>query len=396
MSWPLVSISEFCETGSGGTPSRKQADFYEGDIPWIKSGDLKEKTVTKATEFITELAIKKSSAKMVPKGAILLAMYGATVGRMAMLGIDATTNQAVCSIVPDENKAFPKYVYYALLNKVPDFLRNAVGGAQPNISQGMIKDTKIPLPYPDNPEKSLKEQKRIAAILDKADGIRRKRQQAIQLADDFLRSVFLDMFGDPVMNPKGWEVKPLGEICKKITDGEHGTVKRLDEGRLYLMARNVNRLGHLDLADVSYVSDEDHQRIYKRCGPEKGDILLVCVGATIGKALIVPEMEEFSLARSVALLKPSEKLTSEYLLALINTKAIQAKFLASGNSSAQAGLYLGKIKETKIPLPSFEKQVEFQKIVNSVRSKIITKYHKSGENSALFNSLSQKAFKGEL
>ena len=198
MSWPLVKISDFCITGSGGTPLRSNSAFYGGDIPWIKSGELRENMITTASEFITALAVEKSSAKIVPAGSILLAMYGATVGRLAILGIDATTNQAICNIIPNKDLAFSKYVYYALLSRGPYFLNNAVGGAQPNISQGIIKDTEIPLPH-------LVEQKRIAAILDKADSLRRKNQQAIQLADQFLRAVFLDLFGDPMTNPKGWE-----------------------------------------------------------------------------------------------------------------------------------------------------------------------------------------------
>jgi type I restriction enzyme S subunit len=215
VSWPLVKIGDFCITGSGGTPSRTKSEYFEGDIPWIKSGDLRENIVINATEFISKEAVKNSSAKMVAKGSILLAMYGATVGRMALLGIDATTNQAVCNITPDSNIAFTKYVYYALLSKVPEFLKNAVGGAQPNISQGIIRETQIPLP-------PLAEQKRIAAILDKADAIRRKRQQAIKLADEFLRSVFLDMFGDPVTNPKGWEEEKLiNLVSEKLQNGAY-------------------------------------------------------------------------------------------------------------------------------------------------------------------------------
>ena len=100
-------------------------------------------------------------------------------------------------------------------------------------------------------------------------------------------SLFLDMFGDPVTNSKGWEIKTLNDVCSKITDGEHGTVKRLKFGKLYLMARNV---GHhsIVLDEVSYISQEDHERIYKRCNPETGDLLLVCVGATIGRCCLVP------------------------------------------------------------------------------------------------------------
>jgi type I restriction enzyme S subunit len=139
-------IDEFCETGSGGTPSRANGDYYGGNIPWVKSGELREDVITDTEEKITARAIKESSAKIVPSGAILLAMYGATVGRMAFLGIDAATNQAVCNIRPDPKKAFPRYVFHCLQSKINHFLGRAAGGAQPNISQGIIRETKIPLP----------------------------------------------------------------------------------------------------------------------------------------------------------------------------------------------------------------------------------------------------------
>lgn len=282
-----------------------------------------------------------------------------------------------------------RYLFYFMDKYVERLRELSIGGVIKYIKLGMLTDAEIPLP-------PLSEQKRIAAILDKADAIRRKRQQAIQLADDFLRAVFLDMFGDPVTNPKGWELKTLGELCTKITDGEHGTVKRLESGRLYLMARNIDRKGNLDLSDVSYISEADHQRIYKRCGPEKGDVLLVCVGATIGKALVVPDIGEFSLARSVALLKPGKEIVSEYLLSLINTDALQRQFVSSGNSSAQAGLYLGKIKEIMVPVPGLKEQLRFKEIVNFVKEKFSSKINGGNLESDFVLSLSQKAFSGQL
>ena len=388
MSWLLVPISEFCETGSGGTPSRKQADYYEGDIPWIKSGDLREKTVTKATEFITELAIKKSSAKVVPKGAILLAMYGATVGRMAMLGVDAATNQAVCSIVPDEKKAFPKYVYYALLNKVPDFLRSAVGGAQPNISQGMIKDTKIPLPYPDDPEKSLKEQKRIAAILDKADGIRRKRQQAIQLADDFLRSVFLDMFGDPVMNPKGWEVKPVGEICSCIVPGRDKPKSFTGETPWV----TTNDLEHLDVTSESKkfigLSGFEISEVKAKIVP-RNSVLMTCVG-DLGTVSIAGN--DMVINQQLHAFLPNKYIDSSFLSFALS---FQKGFMMRMASSTTLP-YMNKTICNSVPLinPPFEVQKIFGDIVK--KNRVIKSKFNSSIQEPLFEILSQKAFKGEL
>ncbi|WP_162150334.1 restriction endonuclease subunit S [Asticcacaulis sp. AC460] len=199
-----MAIEEFCLTGSGGTPSRSNDEFYGGNIPWVKSGELREKVVVETEEAITEEALAKSSAKLVPAGAILLAMYGATVGRLALLGIDAATNQAVCNIRPDHKVADTAYVYRALEAKVPELIAMATGGAQPNISQDKIRKLKIPLP-------PLDEQKRIAAILDKADQLRQKRRQAIALLDSLTQSIFLEMFGDPIANPYGWPAKPLDE-----------------------------------------------------------------------------------------------------------------------------------------------------------------------------------------
>jgi|TARA_Y100000814_G_C12223255_1_gene365631 type I restriction enzyme S subunit len=161
-------------------------------------------------------------------------------------------------------------------------------------------------------------------------------------------------------------------------------------------AIHIDRKGNLDLSDVSYISEADHQRIYKRCGPEKGDVLLVCVGATIGKALVVPDIGEFSLARSVALLKPGKEIVSEYLLSLINTDALQRQFVSSGNSSAQAGLYLGKIKEIMVPVPGLKEQLRFKEIVNFVKEKFSSKINGGNLESDFVLSLSQKAFSGQL
>lgn len=136
MSWIIKPIKAFCHTGSGGTPSRQQEPiFYGGSIPWVKSGELKEFIVVETKETITEAALAQSSAKLIPPGSLLVAMYGATVGRIAILGIEAASNQAVCHIIPDESLADRRYLFYALRTQVPRWLEQRVGGAQPNISQ---------------------------------------------------------------------------------------------------------------------------------------------------------------------------------------------------------------------------------------------------------------------
>ncbi|WP_458379601.1 restriction endonuclease subunit S [Pseudomonas chlororaphis] len=205
---PTKKIEDFCHTGSGGTPSRSKSEYFEaGTIPWVKSGELKARFVTNTEEAITDAAVKNSSVKLVPKGSLLIAMYGATVGEVSELAMDAATNQAICHIVPDPNVCDRGYLFQYLSSIKSELLDRRVGGGQPNISQAIIKSLEVPLP-------ALSEQRRIAAILDKADALRAKRREAIAKLDQLLQSVFLEMFGDPVTNPKGWPMKLFGEVCE--------------------------------------------------------------------------------------------------------------------------------------------------------------------------------------
>jgi type I restriction enzyme S subunit len=389
VSWPMVKISDFCVTGSGGTPLRSNSAFYDGDIPWIKSGELRENMITKASEFITELAVEKSSAKIVPAGSILLAMYGATVGRMAILGIDATTNQAICNIIPDKEIALPKYVYYALLNRVPYFLNNAVGGAQPNISQGIIKDTEIPLP-------PLTEQKRIAAILDKADSLRRKNQQAIQLADQFLRAAFLDMFGDPVTNPKKWEVKKLKEMSH-IQIGPFGTQLHKEdyiEGGIPLINPTHIVNGKI-VSNMNYTIPSNKHAELDEYHLKAGDIIMGRRGE-MGRCAVVTEQENGWLCGTGSLFirTYNAEIFAEYLCTLLSGKTIKSYLEAESQGATMSNLNKTIVGNINIPVPSENALKKYSIIQEKIMKNINKMDCFSGE--LLFNSLSQKAFGGKL
>lgn len=388
MSWPKVPASELMlKRGGSVNPANYPDETFE--LLSIPAFDRGEPEIVEGKEI-------GSSKSCVQTNDVLLSKIVPHIRRCWVVPAPQGTYRQIGSgewIIFRNDNVHPPFLRHFLTSDIfhKQFMNTTagVGGSLVRARPAEVGNIEVPLP-------PLTEQKRIAAILDKADAIRRKRQQAIQLANDFLRAVFLDMFGDPATNPKGWKVSTLGELCAKITDGEHGTVKRLESGKLYLMARNIDRKGNLDLSEVSYISEEDHQRIYKRCAPEKGDVLLVCVGATIGKALVVPDIGEFSLARSVALLKPGNQIVSDYLLSLINTEALQRQFVSSGNSSAQAGLYLGKIKEIMVPVPDLEEQLRFRKIVDFVKEKVLSKTENGNLESDLVLGLRQKAFSGQL
>lgn len=236
MKWPTLKINRFCKTGSGGTPSTRKKDiYYGGDIPWVKSGELKDDVLLSTEETLTDLGLAESAAKWIPAGSVLIAMYGATIGKTALLGLNATTNQAVCNVIPNPQVADNRYVWYAIRHSVPQLIAKRVGGAQPNISQKIISQTPLPLP-------PISEQRRIVEILDQADALRRKRAEADAKAARILPALFYKMFGDPATNPKGWPVMPIHEMVDTVKRRDPSN--QPDEPFIYLDIAGVNgRLG---------------------------------------------------------------------------------------------------------------------------------------------------------
>ncbi|WP_096973010.1 restriction endonuclease subunit S [Escherichia coli] len=394
MSCRYLKIEDFCSTGSGGTPSRAKPEYYEGgDIPWIKSGDLKDSKIYEANEYITAAGLENSSAKIVEKDSILIAMYGATVGRLAILGINAATNQAICNIRPDTTIADMKYLYYFLKSKFSYFVENAVGGAQPNISQGLIKSLEVPLP-------SLDEQKRIADILDKAAGVCQKREQAIKLADDFLRATFLEIFGDPVKNPKGWKKNKIKKGVLDITSGWSATGENIpcksDEFGVLKISSVTS--GIFKPEENKMVDSETILASKKLIFPKKGDLLFsrantrelvaaICMVHQDYDNLFLPD-KLWSIKLDHDLLLP------EFFLVLIQNEKIRDLLTkqATGTSGSMLNISKNKFEETEIIFPEINVQKyfcnTFRKTIN-LKEKLMKSNELANES---FNSLSQKVF----
>ncbi len=165
--WPSFPLGDVCRTTSGGTPSRKRADYFQGDIPWVKSGELTDGLVSEVSEFITEEAVANSSAKLFPQGTLLIAMYGATVGKLGVLTKPAATNQAVCAIFPPP-ELDSKFLFWFLRFKRSYLIDQAVGGAQPNISQSILRELMVPVPPIDVQRETVAEIEKQFCRLDEA------------------------------------------------------------------------------------------------------------------------------------------------------------------------------------------------------------------------------------
>lgn len=195
-----AKLGEIFEISSGGTPSKSHPEYYGGNIPWVKTGDLKKEYLDEVENYITEEGLNNSSAKMYEADTVLIAMYGATIGATSILKMNACTNQA-CAAFKKSEQVIPEYLYFFLRSQKEKFVKDGVGGAQPNISVGYLKKVKMEIP-------SLNEQKVIVDVLDQISDVIVKRNQEILSLEELIRARFVEMFGDPISNPKGF-------ICKR-------------------------------------------------------------------------------------------------------------------------------------------------------------------------------------
>lgn len=266
--------------------------------------------------------------------------------------------------------------------------RQVTGSAQQNFGPSHLKSTWISLP-------PLPEQKRIAAILDKADRLRRLRRYALELGDTYLQSVFLEMFGDALAGKdKNAPLTPLEQVCTKITDGTHVTPTYLESGVPFLSVKNLTQVpGRLDFSEVKYISPEQHEQMWKACPVERDDVLYTKVG-TYGIPQIVETDIRFSIFVSVALLKPDKTvIIPKYLESALRTDFAkrQADKLVSGIGVPD--LHLREIKTMLIPLPDFSRQVRFVEVARKYER--LREQQREAERQAehLFQSLLHQAFR---
>ena len=224
-----TTLSEVGTWQSGGTPSRSNKSYYGGNIPWLKTGDLNDGLISDIPESITEEAVANSSAKINPTGSVLIAMYGATIGKLGILTFPATTNQACCACIEYE-AVVQMYLFYFLLSQRTAFIEKGGGGAQPNISKEIIVNTYIPLPPLSEQHRIVAEIKRWFALIDQIDQGKVDLQETIKRA----KSKVLDLAIHGKLVPQDPNDEPAIELLKRInpnfTPCDNGHYENLPDG----------------------------------------------------------------------------------------------------------------------------------------------------------------------
>jgi len=369
VSWPLVSVGDLFVVHYGRSLKKEERDETGSHLVYGSSGCIGSHNDSVFDDETIVIGRKGSVGEVIwaPKGGWVIdtAFY---LERKKRERIDL------------------RYSYYAL--KKANLASRTITTSIPGLNRDDLYQTKIPLP-------PLEEQKRIAAILDKADAIRRKRQQAIKLADDFLRSVFLEMFGDPVTNPKGLKVVSLIELCEKVTDGTHQSPKWEGSGIPFLFISNIVD-GKISYETSKYISESTYNLLTKSTPIETGDILYTTVGS-YGNVALVREDNRFCFQRHIAHIKPNfKKVDPNFLSEMLSSSVVrkQADRLVKG--VAQKTLNLKDLKGIKVFDVDFSGQNEFLEKSKKIIGFKNRSHHSLSNSELFFNALSQKAFSGQL
>lgn len=239
--WMWTTLGVIGTWQSGGTPSRSNKSYYGGNIPWLKTGDLNDGYITHIPEFITEEAVVNSSAKLNPVGSVLIAMYGATIGKLGILTFPATTNQACCACI-EYDAIDPMFLFYFLLSQRTAFIAKGGGGAQPNISKEIIVKTYIPLPPFLEQQRIVAEIERWFSLIDIIENGKNDLQNIIKQT----KNKILDLAIHGKLVSQDPNDEPAIELLKRINPGftpcDNGHSRKLPQGWAYCQLSNVLKI----------------------------------------------------------------------------------------------------------------------------------------------------------
>ena len=379
--WVWMTLGEVGTWQSGGTPSRSNKTYYGGNIPWLKTGDLNDGLISDIPESITEEAVANSSAKINPAGSVLIAMYGATIGKLGILTFPATTNQACCACI-EFNAITQLYLFYFLLSQRNGFIAKGGGGAQPNISKEIIVNTFIPLPPLSEQQRIVMEIEKWFALIDQVEQGKADLQNTIKQTKSKILDLAIhgklvpqDPNDEPAIKllkrinpdftpcdnghyPAGWQQTILGELFNHNTGKALNSVNRDGVMKDYLTTSNVywNKFDFTVIKQMSFKESE-----LDKCTVTKGD-LLVCEGGDIGRSAIWNYDYDICIQNHIHRLRPKIDLCVPFYYYTL--AYLKENNLIGGKGIGLLGLSSNALHKIEIPLPPLAEQ---QRIVQKIK-----------------------------
>jgi type I restriction enzyme, S subunit len=359
--WEKNILKEICTFFSGGTPTSTDKKLYNGNIPFIGSGNIYD---TEVKNYITEEALNGSSAKLVKVGDILYALYGANSGEVAISKMQGAINQAILCIRTKSD--FNQFVYYLLLSNKDKIVSKYLQGGQGNLSADIIKKLNYSFP-------TLLEQQKIASFLSAVDEKIQQLSRKKELLEQYKKGVMQQLFSGELRfkdeNGKDypdWDEKKLGEIAKYY-DGTHQTPNYVESGIPFYSVEHVTAN---QFSKSKYISEEVFEKENKRVKLEKGDILMTRIG-DIGTSRLIDWDVNASFYVSLALIKQNENYNSSFLNQYISSVYFQKELWANTIHVAfPKKINLGEIGKCKIILPCLKEQQKIATFLSSIDVKI--------------------------
>ena len=391
--WMWTTLGVIGTWQSGGTPSRSNKSYYGGNIPWLKTGDLNDGYITHIPEFITEEAVVNSSAKLNPVGSVLIAMYGATIGKLGILTFPATTNQACCACI-EYDAIDPMFLFYFLLSQRTAFIAKGGGGAQPNISKEIIVKTYIPLPPFLEQQRIVAEIERWFSLIDIIENGKNDLQNIIKQTKNKIldlaihgKLVSQDPNDEPAIEllkrinpgftpcdnghytnlPKGWAICKLSDLCRIENGFAFSSNDYKSQGIPLVRISNITH-NTIDITDCVYVEGitDDKFKI------SKGDLLIAMSGATTGKMGVYLFDEIAYLNQRVGNIKILNKssLFPDYRNIYMQSKVDEILKIAYGG--AQPNISASVIGNFDFPLPPYKEQIRIVETVQRIFDQLDT------------------------
>ena len=366
-SWVWTTLGEIGNWQSGSTPSRLRKDYYGGNIPWLKTGDLNDGYISDIPEYITETALKETSVKLNPKDSVLIAMYGATIGKVGILSFPATTNQACCACTDYLVKKM--YLFYFLLANREKFIAMGGGGAQPNISKEKIVSTLIPLPPKQEQSRIVEGIEHWLSLVDCIEKNKDNLQRTIKEA----KSKILTLAIHGKLVPQAPTDEPASELLKRINPkaeiiSDNGHYQKMPEGWVITPMQTLctlvdgekqNGIERINL-DVKYLRGEREAKVLTSGKYTAAKTLLILVdGENSGEVFRAPvDGYQGSTFKQLSI---HEVMYTDYVLQVIN---LHRKTLRE-NKVGSAIPHLNKklFKAINVPIPPYEEQ---KRIVNAI------------------------------
>ena len=381
-------LGEICEIVSGSTPKSSVPDYWDGDITWITPAELDEDSyiIYDSVRKITELGVRKTGLTAFPAGTVILSSR-APIGKVAIAGCEMYCNQGFKNLICSE-KINNRYLYWYLKGN-KEYLNSLGRGATfKEISKQIIASIEINVP-------DIKEQEDVVRVLEKTSALMGLRKKELELLDELIKARFVEMFGNPVLNDRGWDQQSLGKLTTKIGSGatpKGGKEAYKEEGITLIRSMNV-RNGQFEYKDLAHISEEQASKL-DNVIVEENDVLLNITGASVARSCVVPpKVLPARVNQHVCIVRCNKSIIPEFLNKLLIDDNYQDLLWGiAGSGATREAITKQQVENLQIIMPPIELQKDFMSFVKQVDKSKVAVQKALDEAQVLFDSLMQQYF----